>query len=66
MNFQAIYESAKKKQEEKLREGSLNYELANPVAGLQPAKKAVAVSHADNRTEYLYPDGTNVTDWLPV
>jgi hypothetical protein len=66
MNFQTIYESAKKRTGRKLREDSFNYELVDPAAGFQPAKKAVATSRTDDRTEYFYPDGTSATEWLPV
>jgi hypothetical protein len=66
MNFQTIYESVKKAQEDKLREDGFNYELVDSVAGFQPAKKAVATSRTDDRTEYFYPDGTIATEWLPV
>ncbi|MDR1219313.1 MAG: hypothetical protein LBK73_06850 [Treponema sp.] len=40
MNFRAIYESAKKEREQNLREDNASYKLGNPVAGLQPTKKA--------------------------
>jgi hypothetical protein len=61
--FQSVYESAMKEPEKSHREDNSSYELADPVAGLQPTKKAVAMDRTDNRTEYLYPDGTNITDW---
>jgi hypothetical protein len=61
--FQPVYESAMKGLEKSLREDDSSYELIDTVAGLQPTKKVVAMDRTDNRTEYLYPDGTKVSDW---
>lgn len=61
--FQSVYENAKKKREQNLREDNAAYELVDPLVGLQPTKKVVVMDPSDDRTEYLYPDGTNVTDW---
>jgi hypothetical protein len=61
--FQRVYESSMKGLEKSLREDDSSYELIDPVTGLQPTRKAVAVSRTDNRTEYLYPDGTNAEEW---
>ena len=61
--FQSVYENARKKREQNLREDNAAYELVDPLVGLQPTKKVVVMDPSDDRTEYLYPDGTNVTDW---
>ena len=61
--FQSVYENAKKKREQNIREDNAAYELVDPLVGLQPTKKVVVMDPSDDRTEYLYPDGTNVTDW---
>ena len=61
--FQSVYENARKEREQNLREDNAAYELVDPLVGLQPTKKVVVMDPSDDRTEYLYPDGTNVTDW---
>jgi predicted neutral ceramidase superfamily lipid hydrolase len=66
MNFRAIYESAKNEREHNLREDNASYELVDPVAGLQPTKKVVVMDPSDDRTQYIWADGTNVTEWLDL
>jgi hypothetical protein len=66
MNFKLIYESAKNERGHNLREDNASYELVDPVAGLQPTKKVVVMDPADNWTQYIYPDGSNVEDWYGV
>jgi hypothetical protein len=63
MDFQKIYEEAMKDREESLRENNSSYELADPAVGLQPVKKVVVRDPNASRTQYIYPDGTNVEDW---
>jgi hypothetical protein len=63
MDFERIYEKAMKGQEESLREDNSSYELVDPLIGLQPAKKAVVMYPGVDRTQYIYPDGTNVEDY---
>jgi hypothetical protein len=62
MNFQRIYEKAMKAQES-LQEDNSSYELADPLIGLQPVKKVVVRHPNASRTQYIYPDGTNVEDY---
>jgi hypothetical protein len=63
MNFQRIYESAMKERERALQEDNSSYELVDPAVGLQPTKKVVVMDPQDNQTQYVYPDGSDVTDW---
>jgi predicted neutral ceramidase superfamily lipid hydrolase len=66
MNFKLIHESAKNEREHNLREDNASYEQVDPAAGLQPAKKMVVMDPADDRTRYIYPDGSNVEEWYGV
>jgi hypothetical protein len=66
MNFQRIYESAMKERERALQEDNSSYELVDPEVGLQPPKKVVVMDPKDNRTQYVYPDRIDVTEWYGV
>jgi hypothetical protein len=63
MNFRKIYEEVMKDQEESLREDNSSYVKVDPLVGLQPTKKVVVMDPNVDRTQYIYPDGTNVEDW---
>jgi hypothetical protein len=63
MNFQRIYEKAMKERERSLQEDNSSYEQVDPAAGPQPTEKVVVMDPDDNQTQYIYPDGTDVTEW---
>jgi hypothetical protein len=61
--FQPVYESAMREREKSLREDNSSYVKVDPLVGLQPVKKVVVMDPTDDRTQYIYPDGTNVEDY---
>jgi hypothetical protein len=63
MDFQKIYEKAMNDREESFRKDNSSYVKVDPLVGLQPTEKVVVMDPSVDRTQYVYPDGSNVEDW---